>query len=448
MDIESLVVSQNPWWSDPRARVSTGFASRREAQGVVSSQVQRLEDRRAIALVGPRQVGKTVVLLQTLDELLDLGWPPGNLTYFDFSDPRLTEEILPNRVVDVKPPTADPDQPRVLLFDEISRAVNWDLWLKNVVDRGGFRVAVTDSASSLLRAGTRESGQGRWDQVRIEGLSFVEALSFLAETADHPERAYAANPDYLDRYLRIGGFPEHLLRGMASLDERLEVARRLREDIVESAVYRDFARFEIASHSVKNLFIYVVETSGSIFSAAQRAEELGRDYRTVQRWIDLLEDAGLVSVLPRYAKRPSRRLKGSESPKLSAADHGLVSVLSAHDASVPSVKGRIFEAVVFRHLRGLARNRLARLSYFRFKNDVEIDFVLEVAGRTVAVEVTGSVEVSAKKLAKLESAAKQLGADQAYLVHGGISEGRRDGIVSLPLAGFLLRPERLLEEEP
>ncbi len=448
MRIDDLVISQNPWWTAPNARMSAAYPVRREAQGVVASQIRRLEDRRAIALVGPRQVGKTVVLLQTIDELLDLGWPPGNVTYFDFSDPRLTEEILPHRVTEVTPPTVDSEQPRVLLFDEISRAVNWDLWLKNVVDRGGFRVGVTDSASSLLRQGTRESGQGRWDQVRIEGLSFVEALSFLAETSDNLEKVYAANPEYLARYLRTGGFPEHLLKDMASLDERMEVARRLREDIVESAVYRDLARFEIASHSVKNLFIYVVETSGSIFSAAQRAEEIGRDYRTVQRWIGLLEDAGLISVLPRYAKRASRRLKGGSSPKLYAADHGLVSALSAHDASSPSVESRIFEAVVFRHLRELARDFLGRISYYRFKNDVEIDFVLEVEGGTVAVEVTSSAEVTSKKIAKLETAARHLGADRAYLVHGGISEGPRDGIVSLPLARFLLRPERVLEEEP
>lgn len=125
-------------------------------------------------LVGPRQVGKTVALMQTIDELLDLGWPPGNLTYFDFSDPRLTAEILPTQVAETTTPHLDPQQPRALLFDEISRAVHWDLWLKNVVDRGGCRVAVTDSASSLLRAGTRESGQGRWDQVRIEGLGRFE----------------------------------------------------------------------------------------------------------------------------------------------------------------------------------------------------------------------------------------------------------------------------------
>jgi hypothetical protein len=42
--------------------------------------------------------------------------------------------------------------------------------------------------------------------VRIEGLTFVEAMRFLSETTDRPERVYAANPEYLDRYLRTGGF--------------------------------------------------------------------------------------------------------------------------------------------------------------------------------------------------------------------------------------------------
>lgn len=446
MEIPGLVVSQNPWWGEPRARTSTRYPIRRDVQAALSRQLLRLEDRRAFVLAGPRQVGKTVALLQTVDELLDLGWPAGNLTYFDFSDPRVTAELLPTQVSEITPPSLDPEQPRVLLFDEISRAVNWDLWLKNVVDRGGFRVAVTDSASTLLRSGTRESGQGRWDQVRVEGLSFTEALRFLGGTSDPPARIFAANPEHLERYLRTGGFPEHLLNEVESSAGRLEIARRLREDIVESAVYRDFARYEVAAESVKNLFIYLVETSGSIFNATQRAHELGRDYRTVQRWVALLEDAGLIATLPRFATRPSRRLKGVRAPKVFASDHGLVSALSTLDVSTSEVRGRVFEAVVFRHLRDLARSHLGRLSYFRPKEDLEIDFVLEVGERKVAVEVTSSSEIRPRKLARVRSAAEALGADALFFVHGGLAEAKEDRAVSLPLPRFLLAPERVLQE--
>lgn len=446
MELIDLISSQNPWWTDPTARASAGYPARRDAQAVLSRQIRRLEDRRAIALVGPRQVGKTVALLQTIDELIDLEWPPGNLTYFDFSDARLTAEILPTQVSEITPPSFDPDQPRVLLFDEISRAVNWDLWLKNVVDRGGFRVGVTDSASSLLREGTRESGQGRWDEVRVEGLSFAEALRFLGGRAESPERIFATNPDHLERYLWTGGFPEHLMEELEAPLGRLEIARRLRKDVVESAVYRDFARFEVAADSVKNLLIYLVEESGSIFNAAQRARDLERDPRTVQRWVSLLEDAGLIAMLPRFAVRPSRRLQGAQSPKVFAADHGLVAALSTLDLSAPEVRGRVFEAVVFRHLRDLERVHLGRLSYFRLREDLEIDFVLEVEGRRLAIEVTSSSEVRPRKLDKVRRAAEELGAKRLFFVHGGLSETREGSLVSLPLPRFLLAPERILEE--
>ena len=446
MELTELIVDQNPWWTDPRARASTSYRPRRDVQRVVSRQLQRLEDRRAVALVGPRQVGKTVVLLQTLDELLDLGWPPGNLTYFDFSDPRLTVGTIPSQVTAIVPPAVDSSSPRVLLFDEISHAVNWDLWLKSVVDRGGHRIAITDSASSLLRSGGRESALGRWDEVRVEGLSFSEALRFVRAHDEAPEAIFAANPEYLERYLQTGGFPEHLLSKAEMPEAGLEIARRLREDVVESAIYRDLARYGIAAESVKNLFIYLVESSGSIFNAAQRAHDLQRDYRTIQRWLQLLEEAGLVATLPRFAARSSRRLQAAASPKVFASDHGLVSALSGLDVSVSPVRGRIFEAVVFRHLRDLARGPLRRLSYFRLKDDLELDFVLEAEGRKVAVETTSARTVRPTKLAKVRRAAEALGADRLVLLHGGVGAERQGSSMSLPLASFLLAPEQILEE--
>jgi predicted AAA+ superfamily ATPase len=446
LSLLDLVASQNPWWREPRARVSAAYPTRRDSQVQFSRQLLRLEDRRAVALVGPRQVGKTVALLQTVDDLLDLKWPPANLTYFDFSDPRVTTEIVPTEVAEIAPPGLDPDPPRALLFDEISRAANWDLWLKGVVDRGGFRVGVTDSASSLLRGGGRDSGQGRWDQIRVEGLSFAEALRLMGGTREPPARIFAAHPDHLERYLRSGGFPEHLLHEVDSARGRLEIARRLREDVVESAVYRDLARYEVAAESVKNLFVYLVEASGAIFNAAERAQELGRDYRTVQRWLFLLEEAGLIATLPRFAVRPSRRLQGARSVKVYAADHGLVSALSSLDVSAPEVRGRVFEAVVFRHLRELARTHQGRLSYFRVREDLELDFVVEVGGRRVAVEVTSSPEVRPRMLAKVRAAAAELGAARLFFVHGGLAEAADELLVVSPLSRFLLAPEKILEE--
>jgi predicted AAA+ superfamily ATPase len=445
MNIYELVSSLNPWWSDPDARAALGYPMRREPQALLLRRLLRLEDRRAMALVGPRQVGKTVILLQSIDDLLDQGWPPGNVTYFDFSDVRVTADLIPTEVTDVKPPSFDPEQPRVFLFDEVSRATNWDLWLKQAVDREEGRIGVADSAASLLRRDTRESGQGRWDQVRIEGLSFPEALRFLGEPGEPPDRTYALNPASLERYLTIGGFPEHLLRGAESPLARLEIGRRLRADVVHSAVYRDLARFGVDVDGARALFVYLVEDAGAIFNAARRGQDLDRDYRTIKSWLHYLEEAGLVALLPRFANKPSRRLQGSGSPKVYPTDHGLISALSIVDPSSGPVRGAIFETAVFRHLRELDRTWWNRPSYFRLDDEQEIDFVLELEGGKVAVEVTSARQVRAEKLDKLRRSAQRFGADRTVLVHGGVRDERDGDVRLVPLPRFLLDVRGLLE---
>src|SRR5258708_1418214 len=72
----------------------------------------------------------------------------------------------------------EPGQPRVLLLDEINLVPRWDRWLKQAVDSAsGLRVVATGSAASWIRTGGKESGQGRWDELQLEGLTFREFLA-------------------------------------------------------------------------------------------------------------------------------------------------------------------------------------------------------------------------------------------------------------------------------
>jgi len=433
MNLQAILEDQNPWWRKPEVRVAERYPVRRDLQGHLLERLLDLGDRRAAVVLGPRQVGKTTLLLQLVDDLLDGGWPAPNLVYFDFSDDRVIEGTTAREVVEEQPVGVDPSRPRVLLLDEVRLAPNWDRWLKQAVDRGGHRIAVTDSAASLLRDAGRESGQGRWDEHRLEGLSFRELVRLLAP-GEEVESAAARLPGLFERYLTSGGFPEH-----AASDDPIRIRQRLRSDVVERAILRDLAPAVESAAPVRDLFVYLMQRSGAIFNASGAGGELGRDERSIRRWVELLEETFLLVSLPRRTARSSSRLK--PRPKLYAADPGLVSAFAAapwrEDAEH---RGRLFEAAVFRHLRDLAREHDGELSYFRPRQDKEVDFVLDGPAGVTAIEVTASTRLKPAKVARLKSAARELGAGRTVLVHGGLVEEEAAGVAAVPLPSFLRDP--------
>lgn len=433
MDIQAIAEDQNPWWRESAARAATSYPVRRDLQPRLLESLLRPEERRAALVIGPRQVGKTVLLLQLADDLLEGGLPPAHLTYFDFSDDRVTEEVSPREVADIRPLELREGVPRVFLFDEIRLAARWDRWLKGAVDRRVGRIVATDSAASLLRDAGRESGQGRWDEHRIEGLSLREFARLHGTGGEEPAEVTRRLPSIVERYLTLGGFPEHALS-----ENFPEVRRRLRSDIVDRAILRDLARLDVDVPRVRDLFVYLVQDSGALFNASHRGEDLGADPRSASRWLELLEDTLLLVRLPKYAEHAPARLRAQ--PKIYAADPGLVQAFSLLPARDEEVRAKVFEAAVFRHLRDLVRDSGGELSFYRHRDDLEIDFVLELPPALVAVEATSSRRVRSRRLERLRRAASRLGAERSILIHGALAEETVDGVEAVPMHRFLLEP--------
>ncbi|MGH7150970.1 MAG: ATP-binding protein [Planctomycetota bacterium] len=434
MYLDPILQDQNPWWDDPGARRAIAYPVRRDLHAEVFRKVGRLDDRRAALVVGPRQVGKTVLLLQTADALLDADWPPRNLTYFDFSDDRLPTrpEMSPRQVTETRPPGGRSDRPHVFLLDEIGRCPNWAPWLKQAVERTRDRFVVTDSAASRLRLHARESGLGRWDDHHMEGLSFREFLRLVGRKEEREEDALLRLASPLERYLTLGGFPEH-----ATSEAFDEVRRRIRSAVAEKAVGKDLADEDLDLPRVKDLFVYLVQDSGAIFDAAARGRDLGSDPRSVRRWSDVLQETLLVVPLHRRTPRASARLRAK--PRLYAADHGLIVAFAPIHAEA-SVRSRVFEAVVYRHLRDAARTAGGEIGYFRTDEDLEVDFVVDERNRAIAIEVTCSATPDGEKIDRLRRAAGRMGASSALLVHGGTIEQVRGPVVLVPLPSFLMDP--------
>lgn len=436
----ALLEDHNPWWSGSEARRAVPSV-RRDLHGRLLKHVGNERERRALLILGPRQVGKTTLLLQLAEDLLKAGWPPGNLSYFSFDDDRLTELVSAREIVDFAPVGISPQQPRLFLLDEISRAVNWAAWLKQEVDRGHYRLIATDSAASLLRAAGAESGQGRWDEVVLEGLTFAEFLRLLAFPDESLQDLLRRIPNAVERYLQVGGFPEH-----ARADDYRQARERLRVDVAERAIGRDLLRLGVDVEQVRRLFVYLVQDSGAIFSAAKCAKDLGADHRSVDKWVALLEDARLIARLPRHARRPAAQLRSK--PRIYASDHGLISAFTPGASLLPGqrVRAQAVEAAVYRHLREWARDTGAEVTFFRQDDGLEADFVLELAGARTVIEVTGSLYADSEKVRRLRRAGEALKAGRLVMIHAGMLDQKpTTSVTSLRLSKFLLEPSLIWE---
>jgi len=434
-----ILEDQNPWWRSA-ARRALSYPRRRELQRQVVARIKRLDDRRALVIRGPRQVGKTVLLLQVADDLLAEGWPPANLAYFDFSDDRLQAAVSPRQVAEAHPAGFDPDLPHALLLDEISRAPHWDRWLKQAVDANdGARIAATDSGAALLQAAGEESGQGRWDEVICETYSLRDFAALHAIGDEDVGVILGRDPALTERYLAVGGFPEH-----AHNLDLPEVRRRLRRDIADRAIRRDLTRAGVEVEQVARLFAYLMESSGAIFTAHSRARDLQADPRSIRKWLDSLLATLLVFRLEPFHSRAAARLRSA--PKIFAADPGLVAAFSAA-AEDNRLRGLLFEAAVYRHLREAAHELEGELSYFRAPDGLEIDFVLSMPGAIIAIEVTSSTRARSEKLRRARQAADRLGADRLLLVHGGVVAEPAEPVRQVSLTRFLADPTGAVRSE-
>jgi len=441
MSFEEVLSDRNPWWRDPKARAPTPL-SRRDLQSAVRDRLLS-NDRRAVVVIGPRQVGKSVLLLQCVNDLLERGWPPANLTYFDFSDDRLSRPPPSAReIAGVRPLGIREDHPRALLLDEVGKAPRWAEWLKQAVDAGGARIAATDSAATTLRKGSRESGLGRWDELHMEGLTFREYLALQAIPGETAESVLTRLPNPVQRYLAWGGFPEHVRNPSLA-----EVRERIRNDAIDRAILRDLVDTGVDVQRVRDLFIYLVEDSGAIFDSAARSRLLQRpglkaaDPRSVEKWLELLEDTLLIARVDPFTRAATAKLAGRSRPKFYAQDHALVVAFSssAEPLGDPLVQGHVVETAVFRHLRQL---RPRRVTYFRAGKSGarEVDFVIEGPRRRVAIEVTHSQDAR-DKIEDLRESMVDVKADAAVVIHGGVASGEKHGVRVLPMERFLLDPE-------
>lgn len=392
----------NPWWRGE----SPGDlpAWRRAAFAEVRDWVKSPPAARAVLLSGARQIGKTTLLLQTIEDLLADGVPPGQILYATFDHPLLKLAGLDGLLDlwrEIEPATNGPEY---VFLDEIQYTKDWQTWLKHQVDfHKNRRIAVTGSATPLVTEG-QESGTGRWHTVRLATLSFYEYLqikrvavpdlpvvSSLKKLGDWSQADFTRTG--LDARPLTGHFHDYLLRGgfpQCALVEGVVTAQKLlREDIVDKVLKRDMTALYGVRRvlELEQTFLYLCLHDGGLLDMMDLSKNLQVKKPTASNFIALLEAAHLIHRLPPFGYG-KEILRGRS--KVYLADAAIAPSVLLKGKSLledPAAMGAAVETAFFKHVFTRFYQQSVGFSYWRGKKDHEVDMIAEVEGRLVPFEV-------------------------------------------------------------
>ncbi len=403
-EVRRVLQGFNPWWTGKPSPIPEFH---RLAFGVCRRHLEDESLRRAVLLSGPRRVGKTTILLQIADWLVQSGREPASIFYISLDHPLLKLLSLTD-ILRLYHDTIYPEgKPVVLLMDEVQYATDWELHVKALVDhRPEYRILATGSATVVHRQQLAESGVGRWVRVPVPTLSFYEFLRIRNEAVPNipnnltPRHLFSKSKrELLDlasqlrpvqplflRYLLVGGFPETARHPDASFCQRI-----LREDVVERVLKRDMtALFNIRNvNALERLFIYLCLHSGSILEVQTCASALQLQRSTVDNYLELLEQANLIYRLPPAEVGGKKVLKVRNKVYLvDAALRNAVLLRGEEILSDPNELGVVVETTVLRHLIAFLYQDTPKIFFWREpKTEKEVDVIVQSPGYILPVEI-------------------------------------------------------------
>lgn len=343
----------------------------------------------AVALIGPRQVGKTTLAL-AIGEQRDA-------LYLDLED-RDDRNKLANPGL-----FFESFEDRLVILDEIHRTPEIFDTLRGVIDKGR----------------RKEKGKGRFLILGSAGIDLLRQSETLAGRIAYIEMTPFTAMEVEDRrvarerlWLR-GGFPEAYLA--ANDAESLE----LRKDFIRTYLERDVPMFgpRIPATTMERLWTMLVHNQGTLLNASRLAQALEISAQSVTRYIDLLCDLLLVRRLPPLHANVGKRLV--KSPKVYVRDsglgHALLGLETMDQVAGHPVVGQSWEGFVMETLLASSPGR-SHASFYRTAAGAEIDLVIEHKnGSQWAIEIKRSL--SAKPAKGFYHGIEDLKPERSFLVH-------------------------------
>ena len=413
--IENLI-KMNRWWKDKSVEKAFLFNTKRD---IFYQLKDCLNEKRITSIIGPRRVGKTTLMYQLINHLMESGIKEKNILFMSGDEPLIVtskiniEEIIELYFSNILHENLSSIKTKVyILIDEIHFFSNWELYLKSYFDKKyNIKFVISGSSSIHLLKDSKDSLLGRISDQYIYPLSYKEFIGFSNEylISNQVKNAFSSidfqldnikalyNDIYknvidkskyeikatklLENYLLVGGYPEYF-----EVKNLSRWQRYLVDDAINKGLYRDIVKtYNIANPSaLEKLFYYISYHSGQTFSYTSIAKDLAIDTQTVIKYTKYLKDAFLLSINDNYSPNLGKVIR--KNKKLSIIDSGVINALQRNREIINSDIGLLVETAISKKISQYAIENNYK-SYYWKKDKKEVDVIVDNKKSIIPVEV-------------------------------------------------------------
>lgn len=366
----------------------------------------------SVALIGPRQVGKTTIALNISETTPSV--------YLDLENRTDLQKVQDIEAFHVQ------NSDKLIILDEVQRLPEIFASLRGIIDRERRKGNKTGqflflgSASIDLLQQSSETLAGRIAYLELQAVDALE---------------YAENSlDKLNTLWVRGGFPESLL---ADSDQN---SLEWRHDFIKTYLERDIPQLgpRIPAETLERFWTMLAHNQGGILNASHLARNLDVSGVTIGRYLDLMIDLLLVRKLKPWTANVGKRL--IKSPKIYVRDsgiaHALLNIPDYNTLLGHPVVGGSWEGFIIENIMSVAPSRVQPY-YYGTPQGAEIDLVLEFpSGIKWAIEIKRSSAPSIKK--GFYAGCEDIKADKRFVVYSGKDKfPMSEGVIAIPLPDLM-----------
>ncbi|HCS21508.1 MAG TPA: ATPase [Bacteroidetes bacterium] len=379
---------ENSWWSMGKIDLDYEQMTRRLYFDLFFQLVSENEVRRSVVLMGPRRVGKTVLMHHAISALIEKGVSPKKIAFINIENPILLNIGLDQLFLFVRKAVADDDAKGwYIFFDEIQYLSDWEVHFKVMVDGyRGTRFIASGSAAAALKLKSSESGAGRFTDFMLPPLTFHEYIHLKKlNVLMHPlniERPGGVsqifgtinikelNRHFID-YINYGGYPEVIFSDTI----RANPGRYIRSDIIDKVLLRDLpSLYGIGNvQELNKLFATLAYNSGAEISYQSLSAMSGISKKVLLNYLIYLESAFLIKIVHRIDDN-AQKFKRADFFKVYLTNPSLRSALFAPLEGTDNAMGMMVETAIFSQWlhREWRIPYYARWSKGRFQGEVDM----------------------------------------------------------------------------